>query len=1149
MNIKKERYFVTNIDNSLKKDNETFQELMNHDKENKESNALFVESDEEIVEMPAMRNVEPPKKTKSYEVSLNEFKNELKSIFNSIEDKKLISLYEKYKGDPKCIELAVNEYLNSSTAEVNTSNNNTSKRSMAIVTDSQVKGEIPELLDRIKKESQRINEELDSKKWQRFIGTIDAKAWATRPTMKPLKYMEKLDIRRLIPKNSKAKDSAIIRLFTIPKDDRDSGREIGRIPEDINRILSPLLDFEMCTFIATVILTSDKRLSIGDSFYIQIDCYFKNTAFEHNQDFNDVSMSNVRDQRKRQKLDSSNKTIESEKESELRIKQHAISNFFKRIGIIPVNADEKGSDLSQQNELEDTIEIESEDEDSGIDGKKELLSQNPNELNLDQLKAFYISNNKSSLFNSLPESTKPPKENFKLELRPYQRHGLSWMLAREKEFDKLVELSSQNDEESVFSSQVRKRVEDEGLMNPLWKKYRWPHNQTSIPCSNSIISKKEFFYANIYSGEISLEEPLIKSSVKGGVLADEMGLGKTISTLSLVNSAPYDLDVTQNEERYASKTTLIIVPLSLLLQWKKEFDKANNNSNHKCIIYYGDLAELDLYPVLCNKTKNIPVLVVTTFGVVVSEYMRYSKMTSLTKGSTKLGLFSVKFFRVVLDEGHTIRNRNTKTAKAVFELALSRRWILTGTPVINKLDDLYSLVKFLQLEPWSNFSYWKTFISLPFEQRNINQALDVIKSILEPIFLRRTKDMKQEDGSLLVELPPKQIIIKEIKFNEEEEKLYNWFKEKAASSFNEGLKTGQLMKRYSQIFTHILRLRQVCCHMDLVGKANEMEEEASNNIEDDLNTKEEISKIINTNKKEGFKDKFELQSVMYPLYSKVNIKDPECSICTQIIPLSEMALVPCGHSFCLACIIEHIEFQTKASNSPLCPNCREPVSKHKIFKVRPKDTSRKEITFHLPNEKENISNDYKFQLYHYDPTKTSSKIQSLLALLRTMKEQRLGDQIIVFSQFSSYLDIIENEIKLQGNETYVVYKFDGRLSLNERQVLLDKFNDSTANKDKLTILLLSLKAGGIGLNLTTCSTAVMMDPWWLPNIEDQAIDRIHRIGQEKSVQVYRFIIENSIETKMLKIQERKKQLGEAVGIEEEERMKRRIEELQMLFGE
>lgn len=167
--------------------------------------------------------------------------------------------------------------------------------------------------------------------------------------------------------------------------------------------------------------------------------------------------------------------------------------------------------------------------------------------------------------------------------------------------------------------------------------------------------------------------------------------------------------------------------------------------------------------------------------------------------------------------------------------------------------------------------------------------------------------------------------------------------------------------------------------------------------------------------------------------------------------------------------------------------------------------------------------------------------------LKILKEQNPGEKVIVFSQFSSYLDIIENELKTQNGKDFVIYKFDGRLQMQERQKLLDKFSDENKNADKITILLISLKAGGVGLNLTSASRAFMMDPWWSPSVEDQAIDRIHRIGQNESVKVIRFIIENSIETKMLKIQERKKQIGEAVGAEEEERRKRRIEEIQILL--
>ncbi|EEQ36213.1 hypothetical protein CLUG_00336 [Clavispora lusitaniae ATCC 42720] len=185
------------------------------------------------------------------------------------------------------------------------------------------------------------------------------------------------------------------------------------------------------------------------------------------------------------------------------------------------------------------------------------------------------------------------------------------------------------------------------------------------------------------------------------------------------------------------------------------------------------------------------------------------------------------------------------------------------------------------------------------------------------------------------------------------------------------------------------------------------------------------------------------------------------------------------------------------------------------------------------------------------PISLQQRLKLVLSHLRALKEQSPGFQVVVFSQFSSYLDLIENELKLLdgGGETeFSVYKFDGRLNLNERDKILQQFVQKS-EEGKITVLLLSLKAGGVGLNLTCANKAFMMDPWWSPSIEDQAIDRIHRIGQEQNVKVTRFVVKNSIETKMLKIQERKRMMGEAVEVEEEERRRQRIEDIKLLFDE
>jgi DNA repair protein RAD5 len=97
-------------------------------------------------------------------------------------------------------------------------------------------------------------------------------------------------------------------------------------------------------------------------------------------------------------------------------------------------------------------------------------------------------------------------------------------------------------------------------------------------------------------------------------------------------------------------------------------------------------------------------------------------------------------------------------------------------------------------------------------------------------------------------------------------------------------------------------------------------------------------------------------------------------------------------------------------------------------------------------------------------------------------------------------------------------RLDGSMAQKARASVLDEFRESK----KFTILLISLKAGGVGLNLTQAKRVYMMDPWWSFAVEAQAIDRVHRMGQEDEVKVYRFIVKDSVEERMLKVQDRKK---------------------------
>ena len=127
---------------------------------------------------------------------------------------------------------------------------------------------------------------------------------------------------------------------------------------------------------------------------------------------------------------------------------------------------------------------------------------------------------------------------------------------------------------------------------------------------------------------------------------------------------------------------------------------------------------------------------------------------------------------------------------------------------------------------------------------------------------------------------------------------------------------------------------------------------------------------------------------------------------------------------------------------------------------------------------------------------------------------------IVFSQFVSMLDLIEHRLKLAG---VGLVKLDGRMSFDARDKYITRFTSDA----ETSVFLISLKAGGVALNLTVASAVFIMDPWWNPAAEFQAMDRIHRLGQFKPIKVVRFVVENTIEDRILRLQEKKRLVFES----------------------
>ena len=145
----------------------------------------------------------------------------------------------------------------------------------------------------------------------------------------------------------------------------------------------------------------------------------------------------------------------------------------------------------------------------------------------------------------------------------------------------------------------------------------------------------------------------------------------------------------------------------------------------------------------------------------------------------------------------------------------------------------------------------------------------------------------------------------------------------------------------------------------------------------------------------------------------------------------------------------------------------------------------------------------------------SSKLNQCIELVNNEIES--GHKILLFSGYTGMLDIIEKELK---DKDIKYFKLTGATKVGERIKLVDEFNQ---NKE-IKVFLISLKAGGTGLNLTGADMVIHYDPWWNLSAENQATDRTYRIGQKKNVQVYKLITKNSIEEKIYELQQKKAKL-------------------------
>mmetsp|Transcript_33105 Transcript_33105/g.53502 ORF Transcript_33105/g.53502 Transcript_33105/m.53502 type:complete len:229 (+) Transcript_33105:3-689(+) len=189
-----------------------------------------------------------------------------------------------------------------------------------------------------------------------------------------------------------------------------------------------------------------------------------------------------------------------------------------------------------------------------------------------------------------------------------------------------------------------------------------------------------------------------------------------------------------------------------------------------------------------------------------------------------------------------------------------------------------------------------------------------------------------------------------------------------------------------------------------------------------------------------------------------------------------------------------------AGGKKACPICRAPIKK-----IIRSAGGGKQIAI----GRQNLMNRVKVEEFA-----SSSKVDALMRHIREIREASNQHKAIIFSQYTGMLDIVEWRLNKLGLKTV---KLSGSLSVKQRVSVLAAFRGDSS----VAAILMSLKAGGEGLNLQEASHVFLLDPWWNPAVEMQAIQRAHRIGQTREVQAVRFITEDTIEDRMLELQQKK----------------------------
>ncbi|XP_070073624.1 transcription termination factor 2-like isoform X1 [Drosophila takahashii] len=597
-----------------------------------------------------------------------------------------------------------------------------------------------------------------------------------------------------------------------------------------------------------------------------------------------------------------------------------------------------------------------------------------------------------------------------------------------------------------------------------------------------------------------------RQNICGGIVADDMGLGKTLSMIALV-VADKQMQIDKEDENepqlkrvcHASLTgdcsskefhkyfttndyppagTLVVCPKSVMSQWAQEVTSKVAPNAIKTLIFH----DTNRLAVKLEELRSCD-LVITSYNLLWNEYKRFGNNSPL---------FAAHWNRVILDEAHIIRNDKCCGGISVCQLRSRCRWALSGTLVQNLVKDMLTLLRFLKVPQFHDLQVWKKYLN---EGLHAQRGLHFL---IQPLMMRRTKQELEESGDLPA-LPNLNVELICVQFSEAEKAVYeilfaicqkiftkylvqieNYAVESTPQFINEifDAKYSGIYHGFLKLFNYdpkvrfnglvisnlLLRLRQFCCHpallLGMLSGSKTDEDLPNTSLASDVEGQFKMDVLEEFPKSEGTTEETD------PF---IDVDSAEVNENVQLKKEPLMAI--------------------KENIMPWSMGDEQPLEAARALKqLSPQNPI--------------------FQLKH-----SSAKLELVIDKVQEILTFT-NDKVIIISQWVSYLDIIRTN--LENHSCQTLY-YTGQLSTKNRQLVLDDFNASNGKR----VLLLSLTAGGVGLNLHVANHLLIVDPHWNPQLERQAQDRIHRFGQKKPTFIYRYMCENTIEQRILALQEYK----------------------------